>query len=164
MPSPYNYSFDEITQSYHFKTKNAITYRIAFIVDQTFSAVSGFEMNNIYQIVIEKVEDTIERLDNQVAATIQAVVLSFFENSQNAMIYICDDKDRKGEKRFNTFERWYKAVATGNPITKINNIIVFKIENQEWPLYTSLLYHQDNVNKDTIVEVYHTLQEILNDK
>ncbi|WP_166922277.1 hypothetical protein [Flavobacterium poyangense] len=105
MPSPYNFFFNEITQSYHFTTKNDIDYHVAFFVDHTFSAVSGFEMNNIYQIVIEKKDDILEKLDSQVAATIQKIVLSFFENSQNAMIYICDDNVNKGKKRFNAFER-----------------------------------------------------------
>ncbi|MBP1222477.1 DUF6169 family protein [Flavobacterium sp. 1355] len=164
MPNPYNYSFNDSTQSYHFLTKNNIDYRVAFIDDQTFSAVSGIEMQNIYQIIIEKVEDKREKFDSQVSSTIQSIVLSFFKNSQNAMIYICDDKDDKGKKRFNAFERWYKNCESNGFINKINNVIVCYTEEKHWTLYTSLLYHEDNSNKDTIVEVYHTLQEILNDK
>lgn len=164
MPNPYNYSFNEITQSYHFTTKNDIEYRVAFIDDQTFSAVSGLEMENIYQIIIEKVEDNLEKFDSQIAATIQTIISSFFKNSQNAMIYICDDRDGKGNKRFNAFERWYRNCKFKESINKVNNIIVCNTKEQNWTLYTSLLYHENNSNKDTIIEVYNTLQEILNDK
>ncbi|MEN2401137.1 DUF6169 family protein [Flavobacterium sp. MC2016-06] len=164
MPNPYNYFFDETTQSYHFKTKNDIDYRVAFIIDHTFSAVSGIEMNNIYQIIIEKVDDRLEKFDSQVSATVQLIVLSFFGNAQNAMIYICDDTDHKGKKRFDAFERWYRTSTFNNDIKKVNNVIVCNTDNQDWTLYTSLLYHQKNINKKTIIEVYHTLQEILNEK
>lgn len=111
MPIPYNYYFNDHLQFYYFTTKNNIEYRVAFILDETFTAVSGFEINNIFQIVIEKVNDTLEKLDVQVSATIQTIIARFFINSQNSMIYVCDDKDKKGIKRFNVFNRWYKKVA-----------------------------------------------------
>lgn len=95
MPNPYKYHFDQVTQSYHFTTKNEIEYRVAFIIDHTFSAVSGNEIENIYQIIIEKLNDGVEKLDSQVAATIQNIVDLFFHNAQNAMIFICDDKDKE---------------------------------------------------------------------
>ena len=111
MPIPYNYYFNEDSQFFYFSTKNVIEYRIAFIQDETFSAVSGFEINNIFQIVIEKVNDEIERFNTKVSSTIQAIITAFFINSQNAMIYVCDDKDKKGIKRFNTFIGGTKTVV-----------------------------------------------------
>ncbi|MEZ0129709.1 hypothetical protein AB9T88_08075, partial [Flavobacterium sp. LBUM151] len=60
---PYNYYLKENSQFYYFITKNAIEYRVAFIRDETFSAVSGLEIENIFQIIIEKVSDKLEKLD-----------------------------------------------------------------------------------------------------
>ncbi len=54
MQSHYNYVFDEITNTYNFVTKNQILYRVAFIIDETFSTISGEEISNIFQLVIEK--------------------------------------------------------------------------------------------------------------
>ncbi|SDY40331.1 hypothetical protein SAMN05444397_101565 [Flavobacterium aquidurense] len=34
------------------------------------------------------------------------------------MIYVCDDKDKKGIKRFNTFNRWYKNSGLMTTIVK----------------------------------------------
>ncbi|MFZ0597639.1 MAG: DUF6169 family protein [Flavobacterium sp.] len=139
-------------------------YRVAFIIDETFSAISGLDINNIFQIVIEKVTDELEKLDIQVSATVQSIILKFFKNSQNSMIYVCDDKDNKGIKRFNVFNRWYEKSGFVNEIKKKDNIIHCFSDDQNINIYSSLLYHHHNKNKETILEVYDTIQEILNEK
>lgn len=164
MPNPYNYYFDEATQTYHFITKNGIDYRVAFIVDHTFSAVSGLEIENVYQIIIDKVNDDLEKFDSQVSATVQTIVDSFFINAQNSMIYVCDDKDNKGEKRFKAFQRWYQNSTFTDHIIKVDNVIICNSDNGDYTIYSSLLYHQDNNNKETILEIYETIQVILNEK
>ncbi|MDW8852649.1 DUF6169 family protein [Flavobacterium sp. MMLR14_040] len=164
MSIPYNYYLKDNSQFYYFITKNTIEYRVAFIRDETFSAVSGLEIDNIFQIIIEKVSNKLEKLDTRVFATIQEIVRLFFINSQNSMIYICDDKDNKGTKRFNVFNRWYQKSDLTEIIMKKDNIITCNSNNQDLTIYSSLLYHQNNKNKKTIVEVYNTIQEILNEK
>ena len=54
MQNHYNYTFDSITNTYNFTTKNSILYRVAFIVDETFSTISEREIANVFQLVIEK--------------------------------------------------------------------------------------------------------------
>ncbi len=63
MQSHYNYVFDEITNTYNFATKNEILYRIAFIIDETFSTISGEEISNVFQLIVEKSSDGIEPYD-----------------------------------------------------------------------------------------------------
>lgn len=164
MSIPYNYYFNEDSQFFYFSPKNAIEYRIAFIQDETFTAVSGFEINTIFQIVIEKVSDETEKFDPNVSHTIKAIIATFFINSQNAMIYICDNKDKKAIKRFNTFNRWYKNSGLTHNIEKKDNIITYFSNDQYFIIYSSLLYHHDNQNKETILDVFNTIQEILNEK
>lgn len=161
---PYNYHLKENSQFYYFITKNAIEYHVAFIKDETFSAVSGLEIHNIFQIIIEKISERIEILDARVFATIQEIVRVFFTNSQNSMIYVCDNKDYKGIKRFNVFNRWYHQSDLNKIIIKKDNIIICNSKDQDITIYSSLLYHQNNSNKKTIIDVYNTLQEILNEK
>ncbi len=162
MPNPYNYNFEEGSNIYKFITKNSIEYRIAFIVDETFSAVSGIAIENVYQMIIEKVTDNIEGFDSSVSLTIKNIVKRFFDNSENSMIYICDDSDKKAISRFNTFERWYWSSEMTDYITKVDNIIKCNSANEDYTLYTSLLYHKNNSNRETILEVYSTIEEILN--
>ncbi|UUF12637.1 MULTISPECIES: DUF6169 family protein [Flavobacterium] len=164
MPTPYRYFLNENPQFYYFITKNQIEYRIAFIVDETFSAISGLEIDNIFQIIIEKVSDEIEKLDPGVSATIQSIIIAFFKNSQNSMLYVCDDKDNKSIKRFNLFNRWYLRSGLHNTILKKDNLINCRSKNQHTIIYSSLLYHKENKNKETIIEIYNTLQEVLDEK
>ena len=162
MPNPYKYQFELASNIYKFTTKNSVEYRIAFVIDETFSAISGIEINNIYQIIIERVTDGAERFDSLVSLTIKNIVQEFFQNSENSMIYICDDSDNKGITRFNTFERWYWSSQMSEYIVKVDNIIKCNSENQIFTLYTSLLFHKNNINKKTILEVYNAIEEILN--
>ena len=164
MPNPYNYYFLEETQSYYFITKNNIEYKIVFIIDHTFSSISNIKIDNVFQLVIEKMTDIIEQFDSQVSETIKDIVISFFKNELNSMIYVCDNEDSKGHVRFNVFERWYQSSSLLETITKIDNVISFDSNGNETVIYTSLLYHNENINKDTIVEIYNTMQEILNEK
>lgn len=78
MQNLYNYVFDDITNPYNFTTKNNILYRVAFIVDETFSTISGEEIPNIYQLVIEKANEETEPLDIKVSRTIENIVERFF--------------------------------------------------------------------------------------
>lgn len=68
MQNHYNYVFDDITNTYNFTTRNNILYRVAFIVDETFSAISGEEIPNIFQLVIEKAVDEVEPYDSKVSS------------------------------------------------------------------------------------------------
>lgn len=73
MPNLYNYFFDEVTSTYSFTTKNNIEYKIVFIVDETLDIASEIHIENIYQIVIEKITDGIEPLNILVSKTIQNI-------------------------------------------------------------------------------------------
>ena len=164
MLSPYNYEYQEETKSYHFTTKNNIEYLIAFPVDHTFSAVSNLEIENVYQLVISKNTNCVEPLDMQVSATIINILAAFFESSQNCMIYICDDDDGKAEKRHNAFHRWYQNSTLTDQITKVDNTILAESVAGDKAMYTSLLYHNNNANSEVIVEIYQTIQDIINEK
>ncbi len=74
----YNYTFDNITNTYNFTTKNNILYRVAFVVDETFSVISNEEIPNIFQLVIDKANDELEPYDVKVSRTIENIVERFF--------------------------------------------------------------------------------------
>ncbi len=74
MQSHYNYVFDDITSTYNFVTKNNILYRVAFVVDESFSSISGEEIQNVYQLVVEKANEELEPFDAKVSRTIQNII------------------------------------------------------------------------------------------
>lgn len=163
MPDPYNYTFSEVTNSYNFITKNNIEYKVAFIVDETLDIASVVPIENIYQIVIEKITDKIEPLDILVSKTIKNIITAFFANIQNSLIYICSEGDEKAEKRFKIFNRWYDN-STLEFVNKVDNVINFESDDTTSTLYTSLLYHTENPNIEYILEAYYKLKDAVNDK
>lgn len=106
MQNHYNYTFDNITNTYNFSTKNEILYRVAFIVDETFSTISGEEIPNIFQIVIEKATDEVEPYDSKVSKTIEDIIERFFQKVENSLIYVCSDDNEKAIQRHKIFDRW----------------------------------------------------------
>ncbi len=163
MPNPYNYTFNEETSTYTFTTKNDIEYKIVFIVDETLDIASEVHIENIYQIIIEKITDKIEPFDGLVSRTIENVISAFFVNVQNSLIYVCSENDEKAETRFNVFNRWYKNSSLES-VSKVDNIIKCESEGSIYVIYTSLLYHKENPNVEYILEAYQKIESILNEK
>ncbi len=165
MLNHYNYAFDNITNTYNFTTKNNILYRVAFVVDDTFSSVSNEEITNIFQLVIDKASDELEPYDAKVSITIEDIVERFFYNALNSMIYVCSDEDDKAKTRFKVFDRWYKKSDYKEFIVKIDKIIQFKISKTETQkLYTSFMFHQDNPTRQKLVEIYNQIEKTLNEE
>ena len=163
MQNHYNYVFDELTNTYNFTTKNSILYRVAFIVDETFSTISGEEIPNIFQLVIEKATDEVESFDAKVSKTIEDIIERFFQKVENSLIYICSDDNEKAIQRHKIFDRWYKKSKHKSYVTKIDNIITVEIEPENvQKLYTSFLFHIDNPYYEKLIRIYNQIEEVLN--
>lgn len=163
MQNLYNYVFDDITNTYNFTTKNNILYRVAFIVDETFSTISGEEIPNIFQLVIEKANEETEPLDIKVSRTIEDIVERFFSRIENSLIYVCYDLDQKAKTRHDVFERWYKKSSSKENIVKIDKIIEITINEFEiQKLYTAFMFHKQNPNYKKLISIYNKIEEVLN--
>ena len=165
MQNHYNYVFDDITNTYNFATKNNILYRIAFVIDETFATISGEEIPNIFQLVVEKAGDEKEPFDSKVSKTIEDIIERFFQKIENSLIYICSDENDKAEKRHEIFNRWYKRSKYRESIIKIDNIIMVSINKTEkQKLYTSFMFHKQNSNFEKLIEIYHQIEKVLNEE
>jgi hypothetical protein len=159
----YNYVFDYLTNTYNFTTKNNIIYRVAFIVDETFSTISGDEIPNIFQIVIEKANEETEPLDIKVSRTIENIIERFFIRVENSLIYVCYDLDQKAEVRNDVFDRWYKKSIYKDNIIKIDRIIEITIKDFEIQrLYTAFMFHKKNPNYEKLMLIYNRIEDVLN--
>lgn len=139
-------------------------YRVAFVVDETFSAISNEEIPNVFQLIIDKASDELEPYDAKVSRTIEDIVERFFHNVLNSMIYVCSDEDDKAKTRFKVFDRWYKNSEYKSFIVKIDNIIQFKIsETETQKMYTSFMFHQNNPTHQKLVEIYNQIEKTLNE-
>lgn len=163
MQNHYNYVFDDLTNTYNFTTKNSILYRVAFIVDDTFSTISGEEIPNIFQLVIEKATDEVEPYDAKVSKTIENIIERFFQKVENSLIYICSDDNEKAIQRHKIFDRWYKKSEHKKNVMKIDNIITVEIDSQNvQKLYTSFLFHINNPAYQKLISIYNQIEEALN--
>ena len=163
MRNHYNYVFDSITKTYNFTTKNNILYRVAFVVDETFSTISGENITNVYQIIVEKANEGIEPFDQKVSKTIEDVIEQFFRKIENSLIYNCSDDDEKAKLRHEIFDRWYKKSKYRKSIMKIDNIIQLKgfYTNK---IYTSFMFHKDNSDFEKLIKIYKRIEEVLNEE
>ena len=163
MRNHYNYVFDNITNTYNFTTKNNILYHVAFVVDETFSAISNEEIPNVFQLIIEKTSDGLKPYDVKVSRTIENIVERFFHNVLNSMIYVCSDDDNKANTRFKVFDRWHQKSEYKAFIVKI--IIQYRIsETERQKIYTSFMFHQDNPSCRKLAEIYNLIEETLNEE
>ena len=165
MQSHYNYVFDNITNTYNFTTKNNILYRVAFVVDETFSTIAGEEIPNIFQIVVEKATEEPEPLDIKVSRTIGDIIERFFISIKNSLVYVCYDLDKKAKIRYDVFERWYKKSNSKENIIKIDKIIEIAISDSEkHKLYTAFMFHKKNPNHLKLIALYDRIEEVLNNE
>ena len=165
MQNHYNYVFDDITNTYNFTTKNSILYRVAFIVDETFSAISGEEIPNVFQIIVEKANDEVEPYDSKVSKTIENIIERFFIRIENSLVYVCSDEDEKAKLRYDVFERWYKKSEFRENVIKIDNVLNINVTSTEThKLYTSFMFHKSNSNYEKLLEIYSRIEEVLNSK
>lgn len=164
MQSHYNYVFDDITSTYNFVTKNNILYRVAFVVDESFSSISGEEIQNVYQLIVEKANEELEPFDAKVSRTIQNIIQRFFQQTENSLIYICSDDDHKSIVRHKIFSRWYKHSKYQEDIIKLDNIIKVDV-NLESPqiLYTSMMFHKKNTQYEKLISIYNQVEKALNE-
>ncbi len=165
MRNQYNYVFDNITKTYNFATKNDILYRVAFIVDETFSSISGEKIPNVYQIIVEKANDGIEPFDQKVSKTIEDIIENFFRKIENSLIYVCSDDDEKAKLRHEIFDRWYKNSKYRESIMKIDNVVRIYAKDQNTSMiYTSFMFHKANSNYEKLIEIYNRIEEVLNEE
>ncbi len=163
MLNHYKYYFDDRTLTYQFITKNAIQYSIAFIEDYALSSIANENISNVYQLVVEKVTKTKEPLDTLVAKTIEALILDFFKNIDNALIFICIDDDGKSFIRNETFKRWYFQSENKNFIQKVDSeISIAYADGGLQKIYTSIMFHIKNPNKNRLIDTFNSIQEVIN--
>ena len=163
MQSHYNYVFDNITNTYNFTTKNSILYRVAFIVDETFSSISGKDIPNVFQLVVEKATEGLESYDSKVSKTIENIIERFFQRVENSLVFVCSDENEKAKQRHKIFDRWYKKSEYRKVVVKIDNVLNIKIDDANiQKLYTSFMFHKDNPNYTDLINIYDQIERALN--
>lgn len=75
-------------------------------------------------------------LDLRVRETIKHILLDFWNNYDNVILFVCDSSDGRSAARMRLFNKWYYELNTDNNIIKID----FAVEE----ILASLLSKKDN--------------------
>ena len=74
------------------------------------------------------------------------------------MIYICSEG--KAKIRHKVFSRWYETSVYRETIVKMDHVV--KVEDTICVLYTSFMFHKQNPEFETLIEIYGRKEAVLN--
>lgn len=61
--------------------------------------------------------------DVKIGQTVAAIVHSFFRNSSNILVYICDTSDRHQAARDRKFKIWFRRYASMDELAFVSDVI-----------------------------------------
>ena len=161
---PYNVFLNKEIFIYSFTTNNHIAYNIIFSDAAYFfdgTSVNG-KISKVYFLTVEKITKSKEPLDANVQATVNGIITHFFQDSENALIYICDLSDRREMALYRKFNAWFAQSSFKVQVLKINEQIADADLSTIY--YTSIVYHINNPLKHELEIGYYEVISALRDK
>ncbi len=126
-----------------FTTDNALVYQISFFVDESLF------VENVYQFVIEEINDTHASHDWKIEQTVVAILNSFFQHLDHSLAFVCDTKGDYASARNYLFARWFRKYA-GSQLIKLDGIVYAEDDTY----YTSVITRIDNPNLELLKANY----------
>lgn len=152
-PQPYECNLAEDTLQ--FTTHAGILYELYFL-DGTgyledvefapFAKVFGFKPvhPNTSPVQLQK-----DLSDTRIEATIVAILIRYFSDRRNILMYVCDQQDNKQAARNKLFDKWFnKHRYTFHHQFGVS--LVKSDINDKANLFTSLIYREDNFYKQDL--------------
>ena len=141
------------TGGFVFSTKSNVAYNILFVEDQEIAHCSS------YQIIINRVSEK-GTYDEDVKATILAIIIEFFSQNNDILLYICDTSDGKEASRNRLFVKWFSDVDENHKfIIRTAHTIV---EGEGF--YAAIIIRKDHPKIDDILSEFDFLAKNLSDK
>ncbi len=143
--SPYQVC-EEKEDTAFFITDNGIEYLVGFIEE------TNLEMPHTYQMFItRRNRQQSIGTDPKIAETIAAIVSSFFKNSQNILVYLCDTSDRHEAARHRKFSAWYRKYADSNLLQMHTESI--SVEDNTY--FASIIFRKELDGADIVQDTFH---------
>lgn len=89
--------------------------------------------------------------DEKIAKTICGILIEFFSNHENVIIFICDSTDKRERHRNITFNKWFHHFDVDSLFEKIDKVLEYDTLNR---YYLSLLYRKDNPKKELYLKAF----------
>lgn len=139
LPTPYKV-FKVTADSetfYQFTTQNDTVYDVIFISCESYFPNIEVCKDRVFMLNFDIKKEVAEKraYDGNIEITVAGIIISFFENVENVMLFVCDSTDSKQRHRKITFNRWYN-----NYKEKLN---IVKIDFSK-PYFISIISREDN--------------------
>jgi Family of unknown function (DUF6169) len=154
MKLPYNYKQQGST--YRFDTDNGVYYSVDF----TDGAVYFFDLPAYIPIfefsikVLHLGSNITPPKDERIEPTIVAILIHFFQENSNSLIYVCDNLDKKHHARHRKFSSWFSKQNVSY-LEKFDTS--FTLEDIE--ILASLILHHDNPFKRELIKYFFGQQK-----
>lgn len=147
---PYEFVFRE--DQYFFETDNKIKYRIE-IKDGSSYFIDFKPYLSVFELSIDLDSDIVDSsapYDSRTESTINQILINFFKEHSNCLIYVCDSADNRHHARNRKFNAWFNKFNNGS-LEKHD--INFETEGIE--MLFSLILHQKNPFREEIVKLFY---------
>jgi Family of unknown function (DUF6169) len=147
---PYKFILRE--DQYFFETENGIKYRVE-IKDGSSYFIDFKPYLSVFELSIDLDSDLVNSLapyDARTELTIIQILMDFFKEHSNCIIYVCDSADGRHHARNRKFNSWFNRYNDGS-IEKYD--INFEVEDSE--MLFSLILHHNNPFKEEIIKLFY---------
>jgi Family of unknown function (DUF6169) len=147
---PYKFTFH--LDKYFFETDNGIQYRIE-IKDGSAYFIDFKPYLSVFELSIDLDNDAIDSLapyDSRTESTIAHILIDFFKENSNCLIYVCDSADGRHHGRNRKFNSWFNKFNDG---TLEKHDINFEMDEME--MLFSLILHQNNPFKEELIKLFY---------
>lgn len=150
----YEVTTNDDRNEYHFTTSLNYQYNVYFLPakEDYFSEYPDIP-DNIYLFGFSLLNASVKLMpfDAKVAQTICRILVDFFNNHKNIIIFICDSTDRRERQRYITFSQWFHRFNTECLFEKTDKILEYDSDNR---YYLSLIYRKDNPDKEIYLDAF----------
>lgn len=150
----YEITTNEDGNEFHFITSLNYQYNVYFLPAKEDYFYEYPEVpDNIYLFgfSLQNAKTGMLPFDEKVAKTICQILLDFFKNNKNVIIFICDSADKKERHRSITFSKWFHHFDTEQLFEKTDKILEYDSDNR---YYLSIICRKDNPDKSIYLDAF----------
>lgn len=147
---PYEFSLRE--DQYFFETDNKVKYRIE-IKDGSSYFIDFKPYLSVFELSIDLDSDAIDAsvpYDARTQLTINQILIDFFNEHSNCLIYVCDSADGRHQARNRKFNSWFSKFNDGH-LEKHD----INLELEDTEMLFSLILHQSNPFREEVVKLFY---------
>lgn len=149
------YNLSPSLNGYSFETDNGFNYAVYFLQADYFFDEDNNVRDLFYHFGFSKDTEK-KKEDPKVQNTITHILETYFENqSNNALIYLCDYSDKKEYARAELFFKWFKEAKLNHLVKEDLTITVPTEGKYNKDILLSVIYKANHPQKEAIREAFY---------